>query len=108
MFNKLFTAPCSPVFAGITVGFIGLIKPMQQILKPIGKGTGNKLTVSIEMEYRNQVSNILLYNLSTRVFVNKDWCSSGLALSVNNLLSPARLVRIRIRLDLLLLDNSLE
>ena len=51
------------------------------------------------MECRHQISNTLLYNLSTRVFVNEDWCSSGLALLVHNLLIRARLIRIRIRLD---------
>ena len=58
MLNELFTTPCSPVFAGITVGFIGFIKPTQQILKQIGKGTGDNLTVRIEMECRHQVTNV--------------------------------------------------
>ena len=43
-----------------------------------------------------------------RVFVDENWCSSGLALSVHNLLSRARIIRIRIRLDLLLFDCSLD
>ena len=89
MFNELFTTPCSPVFAGIAIGFIGFIKPTQQILKPIGKGTGDNLTVRIEMKCRHQISNTLLYNLSTSVFVDENWCSSGLALSVHNVLSWA-------------------
>ena len=116
MFNELFTTPCSPVFAGITVGFIGFIKPTQQILKPIGKGTGDNLTVRIDMECRHQIGNTLLYNLSTSVFVDENWFSSGLALSVHNQLSWAhcyeRLIRIPgirgVRLDFLLFDCSLE
>ena len=53
MFNELFTTPCSPIFAGITVGFNGFIKPTQHILKPIGKEIGDNLTVRIEMECRH-------------------------------------------------------
>ena len=45
MFNELFTAPSSPVFAAITVGFICFIKPTQHIFKPFGKRTGDNLTV---------------------------------------------------------------
>ena len=108
MFNVLFTTSCSPGFAGITVGFIGFIKPTQHILKPFSKRIGDNLTVRIDMECRHQVSNTLLYNLSTRVFVDENWCSSGLALTVHKLLSRARLIRIGVQLDLLLFDSSLE
>ena len=51
---------------------------------PIGKGTGDNLTVRIDIESRHQISNTLLYNLSTSVFIDENWCSSGLALSVHN------------------------
>ena len=87
MFNELFTTSCSPVFAGIAIGFISFIKPRQQILKPIGKETDDKLTLRIDMKCRHHISNTLLYNLSTSVFVDENWCSSGFALSVHNLLS---------------------
>ena len=81
MFNELFTTPCSPVFAGIALGFIDFIKPRQQILKPVGEGIGDNLTVRIDMKCRHQISNTLLYHLSTSVFVDENWCSSGLTLS---------------------------
>ena len=75
-----------PVFAGIALSPISAIKPTQQILKPIGKGPGDNLTVRIYMECRHQVSNTLLYHLSTSALVDENWCSSVLALSVHNLL----------------------
>ena len=83
---------------------------------PIGKGTGDNLTVRIDIESRHQISNTLLYNLSTSVFIDENWCSSGLALSVHNPLRWAhcyeRLIRIPgirgVRLDYLLFDCSLE
>ena len=49
-----------------------------------------------------------MYHLSTRVLVNEDWCSSGLALSVHNLLSRTRIIRIRFRMNLLLFYSSPE
>ena len=90
MFNELFTTPCSREFADIAIGFIGFIKPMQQILKPIGKGPGDNLTVRIDMKCRDQFSNTLLYNLSMSVLEDENWCSSGLALLVHNA-QPAEL-----------------
>ena len=68
-----------------------------------GKGTGDNLTVRIDMECRHQISNTLLYNLSTSVFVDEDWCSSGLTSSVHNLLSWARHIRLTLLVFLIAL-----
>ena len=105
-----------PVFAGIALSPISAIKPTQQILKPIGKGPGDNLTVRIYMECRHQVSNTLLYHLSTSALVDENWCSSVLALSVHNLLIwicclllIIKIPGIRgVRLDFLLSDWYLE
>ena len=116
MCNDFLTTPWSPVFAGIALGLICAIKSTQHVLKSIGKGIYNNFTVSLYMECRHQISNTLLYHLSTSIFVVEDGSSSGLALSVHNLLIWVRclLLIIRspeirgVRLDFLLFDGSLE